>query len=217
MESATPTPLYPNMVWWDEVQYDMSTFRIHDRIWKPPTLQNRFHIVFYQMGSQQTPGFGKVWILHYIGKVWACGFEILAWLIVCSAFEVVPRVVSEIQPAESFNAIANENPSQKCLCNFNAAFFYRDWQKSKWHSSSLHNCQLLFNFKNWYFATCLHANGIVWVRFLAALAALYLTLVSQWVGEWLTATFEFRHKEWLLTLETLQTFDQHDVQTKEKR
>ena len=117
-------PLY-TPIWCDEVQYDMSTFRIHDRIWKPPTLQNRFHIVFYQMGSQQTPGFGKVWILHYIGKVWACGFEILAWLIVCSAFEAVPRVVSEIQPAESFNAIANENPSQKCLCNFNAAFFYR--------------------------------------------------------------------------------------------
>ena len=42
--------------------------------------------------------------------------------------------------------------------------------------------------------------------FLAALAALYLTLVSQWV----TATLEFCHKKWLLRLETLQTFDQMD-------
>ena len=45
------------------------------------------------------------------------------------------------------------------------------------------------------------------ILFLAALAALYLTLVSHWV----TATLEFRHKEWLLRLETLQTFDQSDV------
>ena len=30
-------------------------------------------------------------------------------------------------------------------------------------------------------------------------------------GEWLTATLEFRHIEWLLRLETLQTFDQSDV------
>ena len=45
--------------------------------------------------------------------------------------------------------------------------------------------------------------------FLAALAALYLTLVSQWVS----ATLEFWHKEWLLTLETLQTFGRSDVQT----
>ena len=27
--------------------------------------------------------------------------------------------------------------------------------------------------------------------FLAALAALYLTLVTQWVGDWVTATLEF--------------------------
>ena len=44
--------------------------------------------------------------------------------------------------------------------------------------------------------------------FLAALAALYLTLVSDslsdWLTEWLTdATLEFWHKEWLLRLETL--------------
>ena len=44
-------------------------------------------------------------------------------------------------------------------------------------------------------------------QFLAALAALYLTLVSEWV----TATLEFKHKEGLLRLKTLQTFDQHDV------
>ena len=41
---------------------------------------------------------------------------------------------------------------------------------------------------------------------LAALAALYLTLVSESV----TATLELGHKEWLLRLEILQTFDQGD-------
>ena len=48
-------------------------------------------------------------------------------------------------------------------------------------------------------------------HFLAALAALYLTLVTEWVSESVTATLEFRHKEWLLRLETLQTFDWIDV------
>ena len=52
-------------------------------------------------------------------------------------------------------------------------------------------------------------------RFLAALAALYLTLVtdslSHWLTQSLTATLEFWHKEWLLRLETLQTFDQSVV------
>ena len=42
--------------------------------------------------------------------------------------------------------------------------------------------------------------------FLAALAALYLTLVSEWPP----------HKVWLLRLETLQTFEQSDVWTKDK-
>ena len=51
----------------------------------------------------------------------------------------------------------------------------------------------------------------LWCHFLAALAALYLTLVSDWLTDSLTATLEFWHKEWLLTLETLETFDQHDV------
>ena len=44
--------------------------------------------------------------------------------------------------------------------------------------------------------------------FLAALAALYLTLVSDW---WVSTTLEFWHKEWLLRLQTLETFVRHDV------
>ena len=55
-----------------------------------------------------------------------------------------------------------------------------------------------------------------WIRlmqFLAALAALYLTSVTGSLG----ATLEFWHKEWLLRLQTLQTFDQHDVQTKRQK
>ena len=37
------------------VSYDMSTqFGVHDRIWKPPTLQNRSRIVFYQVESEET-------------------------------------------------------------------------------------------------------------------------------------------------------------------
>ena len=47
--------------------------------------------------------------------------------------------------------------------------------------------------------------------FLAALAALYLTLVSDSLTHWVGATLEFWHKEWLLRLEILQTFDQSDV------
>ena len=35
--------------------------------------------------------------------------------------------------------------------------------------------------------------------------------LGQWLTHWLTATLEFWHKEWLLRLETLQTFDQSDV------
>ena len=42
--------------------------------------------------------------------------------------------------------------------------------------------------------------------YLAALAALYLTFVSEWVSQSLTATLEFRHKEWLSRLQTPQTF-----------
>ena len=53
--------------------------------------------------------------------------------------------------------------------------------------------------------------------FLAALAALYLTLVSEWVSDSVGATLEFWHKEWLLTLQTLQTFDQSDVWTERQR
>ena len=44
-----------------------------------------------------------------------------------------------------------------------------------------------------------------WI-FLAALAALYLPCVPESVS----ATLEFRHKEWLLRLETLSTFDRGD-------
>ena len=57
-------------------------------------------------------------------------------------------------------------------------------------------------------------NELKKIIFLAALAALYLTLVSHWLTDSLTATLEFRHKEWLLRLQTLQTFDRHDAQTK---
>ena len=35
--------------------------------------------------------------------------------------------------------------------------------------------------------------------------------LGQSLSHWVTATLEFWHKEWLLRLETLQTFDQHDV------
>ena len=41
--------------------------------------------------------------------------------------------------------------------------------------------------------------------------------VSQWVSEWVTATLEFRHKEGLSKLETFQTSDQSDVQTKRQK
>ena len=47
---------------------------------------------------------------------------------------------------------------------------------------------------------------MLWL-FLSALAALYLTLVSGWLTDWLTATLEFWHKEWILRLETFETFD----------
>ena len=40
---------------------------------------------------------------------------------------------------------------------------------------------------------------------------------SQSVSDWLIATLEFRHKEWLSRLQTLQTFDQHDVWTKRQK
>ena len=43
------------------------------------------------------------------------------------------------------------------------------------------------------------------------------SLGRQWVSDWLTATSEFGHKEWLLRLKTLQTFDQSDVQTKRQK
>ena len=41
--------------------------------------------------------------------------------------------------------------------------------------------------------------------------------LGQWLTEWLPATLEFRHKEWLLRHETLQTFDQSDVWTKTQK
>ena len=45
--------------------------------------------------------------------------------------------------------------------------------------------------------------------------------LGQWVTHSLThsltATLEFWHKEWLLRVETLQTFDQSDVQTKRQK
>ena len=53
--------------------------------------------------------------------------------------------------------------------------------------------------------------------FLAALAALYLTLVTHSVDQWVSATLEFWHKEWLLRLQTLHTFDQSDVKTKRQK
>ena len=41
--------------------------------------------------------------------------------------------------------------------------------------------------------------------------------LGQWVSQSVTATLEFRHKEWLLTLETFQTFYQRDVWTKKTK
>ena len=55
---------------------------------------------------------------------------------------------------------------------------------------------------------------MVWAWwFLAALAALYLALVSDWVS----AAFEFWLKESLLTLEALHPFDWSDVWTKRQK
>ena len=42
----------------------------------------------------------------------------------------------------------------------------------------------------------------------------FIPNLGQSVHESVSATLEFWHKEWLLRLETLQTFDQHDVWTK---
>ena len=47
--------------------------------------------------------------------------------------------------------------------------------------------------------------------FLATLVAQCLTLVSQSVTQWVSATLEFWHKECLLRLQTLQSFDQSVV------
>ena len=53
--------------------------------------------------------------------------------------------------------------------------------------------------------------------FLAALAFLYLTLITHWVSQSVSATLEFRHKEWLLRVQTLQTFEHSDVQTERQK
>ena len=48
----------------------------------------------------------------------------------------------------------------------------------------------------------------LWQCFLAALAALYsamyYSLPTDWVSEWVSATLEFGHIEWVLTLQTLR-------------
>ena len=44
-----------------------------------------------------------------------------------------------------------------------------------------------------------------------------LSGLGQSVNQWVSATIEFRQKEWLLRLETLQTFDQHNVWTKRQK
>ena len=48
------------------------------------------------------------------------------------------------------------------------------------------------------------------------LSALLATL-GQWLTGSVTATLKFKHKEWLLRLEILQTFDQSDIQTKRQK
>ena len=54
-------------------------------------------------------------------------------------------------------------------------------------------------------------------QFLAPLAVLYPPLVTQWLTHWLTATLEFRNKERLLRIVTLQIFDQSDNQTERRK
>ena len=58
-----------------------------------------------------------------------------------------------------------------------------------------------------YLLSCFHiCNFLLCLSlFLAALAALYLTLVTGWLGDWVSATLEFWHKEWLLRLQTKKT------------
>ena len=51
-------------------------------------------------------------------------------------------------------------------------------------------------------------------QFLAALAALYLTLVTEWVSN---RHFRIWHKEWLLRLQVLRTYDQSDFWQKYKK
>ena len=72
------------------------------------------------------------------------------------------------------------------------------------HLSLFYNLATFFFFPNFSFP---------FLCFLAALAALYLTLVTQS----LTATLEFWHKEWLLRLEALRTYDQSDVWQKDEK
>ena len=79
----------------------------------------------------------------------------------------------------------------------------------KWHYHHIFQSDMC---KHW---SSERRNRAAW--FLAALAVLYLTLVSGWVTHWLTATLEFWHKEWLLRLGTLETFDKSDKNTKRQK
>ena len=94
-------------------------------------------------------------------------------------------------------------------------------QKLEWRSKSKRICRARVDKVSFWLRLMLTFKCILLLLqsglFLAALAALYLTLVSESVTHSLSATFEFWHKEWLLTLQTLQTFDQSDVWTKRQK
>ena len=99
------------------------------------------------------------------------------------------------------------------LCSSKCIFTFPFWDTgcSDSHMFFTYTHVILINF---YFLTFFY-NVYFW--FLAALAALYLTLISQSVSQWLSATLEFWHKEWLLRLQTFQTFDQSHVKTKRQK
>ena len=88
------------------------------------------------------------------------------------------------------------------LCNHHlGTCFWRPW-----YQGLVNNIAYVGSYRHFIILSIL-VTVYLCICFLAALAALYLTLVSHW----LSATLEFWHKEWLLGLETLQTFDQSDV------
>ena len=84
----------------------------------------------------------------------------------------------------------------------------RNGQNSPKRGGGCHLGKIPISFCTFFWGLPLYVNGNweSWcvTKFLAALVALYLPLAS------VTATLEFLHKEWLLRLETHQTFDRGD-------